>query len=146
MATDSSGYLYYHEFGAEDGSVSPGAAIPAYIESGYVEVGEGDRYMFVDKFVPDVTFRKSSESAINCSISVIFTMADWPGSSNSIDGTVSGNVIRSSAYNANVETYTNYINLRMRGRMAKVRYSSNLAGMSWRVGTPRINVRPDGRQ
>lgn len=146
MATDVDGYLYYHEFGAEDGSVEPGAAIPAYIESGYVEVGEGERYMFVDKFVPDVTFRKSSESVTNCSISVTFTMADWPGASNSIDGTTFGNVIRSSAYNASVETYTNYINLRMRGRMAKVRYSSNLAGMSWRVGTPRINVRPDGRQ
>lgn len=146
MATGADGYLYYHEYGAEDGSVSPGAAIPAYIESGYVEVGEGDRYMFVDKFVPDVTFRKSSETVVNCSISVTFTMADWPGAADSVDGTTSGSVVRSSAYNATVETYTNYINLRMRGRMAKVKYSGNLAGMSWRVGTPRINVRPDGRQ
>lgn len=146
MATDATGYLYYHELGAEDGSTTPGAAIPAYIESGYVELGEGDRYMFVDKFVPDVTFRQSSETVVNCSISVTFTVADWPGASNSTDGTTSGSVVRSSAYNATVETYTNYINLRMRGRMAKVRYSSNLAGMSWRVGTPRINVRQDGRQ
>ena len=146
MATDANGYLYYHEYGAEDGSTNPGSAIPAYIESGYVEVGEGDKYMFVDKFVPDVTFRKSSETVLNCSISVTFTMADWPGASNSTDGTTSGSIVRSSAHNATVETYTNYINLRMRGRMAKVRYSSNLAGMSWRVGTPRINVRPDGRQ
>ena len=146
MAAGADGCLYYHEYGAEDGSTSPGSAIPAYIESGYVEIGEGDRYMFVDKFVPDVTFRKSSETVVNCSISVTFTMADWPGAADSSDGTDSGSIVRSSAYNATVETYTNYINLRMRGRMAKVRYSSNLAGMSWRVGTPRINARPDGRQ
>lgn len=146
MATDPNGYLYYHEYGASDGSTTPASAIPAYIESGYVEVGEGDRYMFVDKFVPDITFRGSSETVTNCSINVTFTMADWPGASFSTDGTTSGSVVRSSTYNATVETYTNYINLRMRGRMAKVRYSSNLSNMSWRVGTPRINVRPDGRQ
>jgi len=146
MATDPNGFLYYHEYGASDGSTTPESAIPAYIESGYVEVGEGDRYMFVDKFVPDITFRGSSETVTSCSINVTFTMADWPGASLSTDGTTSGSVVRSSTYDATVETYTNYINLRMRGRMAKVRYSSNLSNMSWRVGTPRINVRPDGRQ
>ena len=146
MATDANGFLYYHEYGADDGSTTPASAIPAYIESGYVEVGEGDRYMFVDKLVPDVTFRRSSETVVNCSINVTFTMADWPGAIDSSDGTTSGSVVRSSAYNATVETYTNYINLRMRGRMAKVKYSGDQVGMSWRVGTPRINVRPDGRQ
>ena len=73
-------------------------------------------------------------------------MADWPGSANSSDGTFSGGIVKSSTLNAPVELYTQYINLRMRGRMVKVRYSGGQLDMAWRVGTPRINVRPDGRQ
>ncbi len=146
IATDPNSYIYYHEIGTDDGSTSPATPIQAYIESSFVEIAEGDNYMFVDKFIPDVTFFNSSQLTVGCSINVSFTMADWPGASNSTDGTTGGNITRSSSYNATVETYTNYLNLRMRGRMAKVRYSGGQLGMAWRVGTPRINVRKDGRQ
>lgn len=146
MATDPQGQMFYHELGWNDDSTSPATPIPAYIESGYVEIGEGDKFMFADKFVPDVTFSGSTGSALNCTINVTFTMADWPGSANSSDGTFSGGIVKSSTLNAPVELYTQYINLRMRGRMVKVKYSGGQLDMAWRVGTPRINVRPDGRQ
>lgn len=146
MATDPGGYLYYHEIGTDDGSTNPASPLPAYIESSFVEVAEGDNYMFADKFIPDVTFFQSSPLLTGCSVSVSFTMSDWPGAAYSTDGTTSGSITRSSVYNATVETFTNYLNLRMRGRMVKVRYSANQAGMTWRIGTPRLNVRKDGRQ
>jgi hypothetical protein len=146
VATDASGYLYFHDFGVDDGSTNPPTALPAYIESTFFEMGSGDNYMFVDKFIPDVTFRGASEMIPGCTLTVAFTMADWPGDANSTDGTTGGITTRSSTYSATVETYTNYLNLRMRGRMCKVRYSSSETDMTWRIGTPRINVRPDGKQ
>lgn len=145
MATSTDSYLYYQDFGADDGSTNPASAISAYVESSLFEIGSGDRYMFVDKLVPDVTFRGSSQS-VQPSVTFTFTPRDWVGSGNSTDGTMVGGITRSSVYNATVEQYTDYVNLRMRGRMLKMKVSSDETDMSWRLGTPRINVRPDGRQ
>jgi hypothetical protein len=145
MATDAAGYLYYHDFGTDDGSTNPASALSSFIESATFKLGDGDRYMYVDKLVPDVTFRGSS-SSVQPSVTFTFTPRDWPGSGNSVDGTMAGPTTRSSAYSATVEQYTNYINLRMRGRLMKMKIASSDTDMSWRLGTPLLNVRADGRQ
>lgn len=145
VATDTSGYMYYHDFGTDDGSTTPASAIPAYVESSFFELGNGDSYSYVDKFIPDVTFRGSSTDT-QPSLTVTLTPSDWPGDANSTDGTLSGTVTRASSYSATVEQYTRYLNLRMRGRMMKVKYMSSATDMSWRIGTSRINIRTDGKQ
>jgi hypothetical protein len=70
-------YLYYQEFGINDGSQNPPVGIASYIESNPVDLGEGDQFMFVSRIVPDMTFRNSQNTP-----SATFTLKakDFPGS------------------------------------------------------------------
>jgi len=40
------GYIYFHEIGQDDGSTNPYSPIEAYIESGPIEIGEGEQVWF----------------------------------------------------------------------------------------------------
>lgn len=44
------------------------------------------------------------------------------------------------------EGFTDYVNLRLRGRSATFKVSSNELGVGWRLGTPKLEVRPNGRR
>ena len=45
-----------------------------------------------------------------------------------------------------VDNYTDIVNIRMRGRDMALKISSDALGTRWQLGTPRINMRPDGRR
>jgi hypothetical protein len=45
-----------------------------------------------------------------------------------------------------VDTFTDQIYLRLRGRQMKIRIESDSAGTQWRLGTPRADFRTDGRR
>lgn len=141
FAASSDGYGYFHEFGLVDGSSNPGTGIPAYIESGPVELGQaGDNYMFADQIIPDLTFRGSTSEIPTATLTI--RPKRFPGSS---AGTaVNEHVIRSSP--SPNEQYSQLLNIRVRGHQATMRISSNQPGTTWRLGVPRIRVRPDGRQ
>ena len=42
--------------------------------------------------------------------------------------------------------FTNKFYLRARGRTFALRVASSASGMRWRLGSPRVELRPDGRQ
>ena len=53
-------YLYDHESGLDDGSTVPASAIAANIESSQIDLGDGDRFAFLSRLIPDITFRDST--------------------------------------------------------------------------------------
>ena len=63
IAAGTDGHLYEHERGFDDGSTSPARPIAAFIESSPFDVGEGDRFMFIKKLIPDVSFKDSSAAS-----------------------------------------------------------------------------------
>ena len=139
FAVSPDGYLYFHEFGLVDGSSNPGTGIPAYIESGPVELGEaGERYMFMDQIIPDLTFRGSTSEVPTATITV--TPRRFPGSNTG--SASSSHAIRSSV--GTIEQFTDLMNIRVRGHQATMKISSNQPGTTWRLGVPRVRVRPDG--
>lgn len=140
VAASTDGYLYYHEFGTDDGSVNPPAAISSYIESSQMSIGAGDNFVFLSKLIPDVTFDGSTSPSPN----VDFTLETrrFPGTDYS--QTVQNNVIRSST--VPVEQFTDQVRLRMRGRSFALKIESDTTGVEWRLGTPRVDIRPDGRR
>jgi hypothetical protein len=139
VAASVDNYLYYHEFGINDGSVNPPVGIGAYIESNPVDLGEGDQFMFVSRIVPDMTFRNSLNAP-----SAVFTLKakDFPGSA--FLGTASQTTTRSAS--VPVEQYTGELFVRIRGRSMAFRVESDQIDTAWRLGAPRIEVRPDGRR
>lgn len=138
-ATSTDGYLYLHEFGDDDGSTNPVSPIAAYIESGPVEIADGDRFAFVWRLIPDVTFRDSSGSPV---VTFALTGQDYPGSA--LGETVSGGAARTATFP--VEQFTQQLNMRLRSRSVALKVSSNGVGVGWRLGIPRIDIRPDGRR
>ncbi len=44
------------------------------------------------------------------------------------------------------EQFTTKADIRLRGRAFAFKISSNAAGVNWRLGTPRIELRQDGRR
>ena len=53
IAASTDNYLYYHEFGLDDGSQSPASGITSFIESSQVTIGDGDKFFFASRVIPD---------------------------------------------------------------------------------------------
>jgi len=45
-----------------------------------------------------------------------------------------------------IEQWTNQLNVRLRGRAFSLTVTSSGTGVGWRLGTPRVDIRPDGRR
>ena len=139
-ANDSDNLLYYHEKGADDGSTSPTSAITAYVESSDFELGAGDRFQFVRKIIPDVSFSGSEVS--EPSVTMTLKPRNFPGQNYGTSG--SGAVTASQI--VDVEQFTEQAYVRLRGRAMAFRIESSGSGVHWRLGRPRIEVRPDGQR
>ena len=143
IAASTDHYLYFHETGFDDGSTDPVTAISAHIESSQIDVGDGDSFSFVKKIIPDLTFRQSTAT----SPKAIFTVKtrNFPGEAylQSDAKDITRSVAASSTV---VEQFTNQVNLRLRGRSFAVKIESTDKGVAWRLGSPRLDVKPDGRR
>ena len=140
-ATDN--YLYNQEKGMDDGSSSPAGAITSYIESSQIDIGEGDNYAFIRRLIPDITFDGSTAA----SPTATFTLKtrDFPGGN--YDTTTDSTITRSVAgTTTTVEQYTTQVHVRLRGRSFALRVGTTGTETQWRLGSPRVDVRPDGRR
>ena len=142
IAAATDGYLYYHESGNDDGSTTPASSIAAFIESSPIELSDGNQFMFGRRLLPDISFRNST-SIGTASAEISLSARNSPGGSafGTEDNTITGQPIP-------VGTFTEEIDIRIRGRSVALKLSSiaSVPGVSWRLGTPRIDVRPDGRR
>jgi hypothetical protein len=142
MAAATDGYLYTHEFGTDDGSTTPASSIEAFIESSPIELSDGNQFMFGRRLLPDISFRNST-SVGTASAEISLSARNSPGGSafGTEDNTISGQPIP-------VGTFTEEVDIRIRGRSVALKLASiaSVPGVSWRLGTPRIDVRPDGRR
>lgn len=141
-------YLYNiveHEVGFDDDSTGTPTAIEAYITSAEFDIGDGHQFGFVWRILPDMSFEGST--AANPSI----TMTLYPLKNSGAGYTTPASVAGQSAATVTrtvsfpVEEFTGQINVRVRGRQMSMKISSTDLGVSWQMGSPRIDVRPDGR-
>ena len=140
IAAGLDGFLYYHEFGSDDGSANPPAAIPSFIESSQMSIGSGDSFVFLTRLIPDITFEGSSAAAP----AVLMTLETRPFPGSAYTGTKSNAVVRSAV--VPVEQFTDQVFVRLRGRSFSFKINSSDTGVDWRLGTPRVDLRPDGRR
>lgn len=147
-AVGTDGRIYEHEIGADDGSTNPPQAINAYIESAPFELSsegsfdKGDRFMFIRKIMPDVTFRSFDDGSNTPMCNIVLKTIDEPGAGITPETT---SAITKEA-SVSVDQFTNTAGVRLRGRGLIVRIESDSRGSLWRLGTPRIDVRTDGQR
>jgi hypothetical protein len=124
---------YAHEVGnneiALDGTE---AAIPAYIQSGDFDLptdGDGEYLLRLSRFLPD--FKNLQGNAV-----VTIFLKNFP-----IDAGASSQ-LGPFTINAN----TQKIDTRARGRLANIKIQNTAVDETWRFGTFRADVNPDGRR
>jgi hypothetical protein len=135
-----SGYLYDHEVGYDD----DGSAMTASIEASPIDMGEGERFVFISKIIPDITFQGSTGNAP--SVAMTLSMQDYPGSPY---GQAESETVTSSAISTTTvpfEQFTTKADIRLRGRSFAFKIGSTALGVRWRLGSPRIHLRQDGRR
>lgn len=132
--------VMYHEDGVDDYSGVAPVAINAYVQSSDFDIGDGHNFGFVWRILPDVTFAKSTAA------SPALTMVIQPRvNSGTAYGTPDPNTVtRTSSYP--VEQYTGQVYTRLRGRQMAFKIESTTLGVAWQLGSPRIDIRPDGRR
>jgi hypothetical protein len=135
IATGSQ-YLYNHEVGYDD----DGSAMTSFIESALIDIGDGDKYVFLTEIIPDITFNGST----SLNPDVDFTVKAKNFSGGNFLQTQSGTTQRTAT--SPVEQFTEKLNYRLRGRSFSLRIDSTSLGTKYKLGTPRASIREDGRR
>jgi hypothetical protein len=141
IAASIDNYLYNHESGFDDGSTN--TALSAHIESSQMDIQDGDGFLFIRRILPDLTFRTSTgpEDA-SPSANLILKARNFPGTNYGTPET--GGVTQIST--SPIEQFTDQVHVRLRGRSFALRVESTAEGVGWRLGSPRVDIRPDGRR
>jgi hypothetical protein len=140
IAASPDHYLYFQEIGFDDGSTSPATAIISYIESSQMDLGEGEQFSFMRRLIPDMTFRNSTAPVPSAIMTL--KVRNFPGG-NYLDSN-SNSVTKTAS--VPVEQFTEQVFVRLRGRSFAFRIESEDTGVAWRLGSPRVDIRPDGRR
>ena len=123
--TAGASYIYEHESGNNQ---ADGTAISAFLTTGSVEIADGDELMSVSRLVPDFDNLTNNMTAT-------LTLEQYPQSAANVTttGTITGT--------------TEKIDVRGRGRAVKIKYETNTVGdTAWRLGSTKLQLRPDGRR
>jgi len=129
-------YLYTHE-NSDDADGLPMDNV--FIESGDIDIDDGEKFGFVKKIIPDVKFFGDNSSAGQ--INFVLKTRNFPGDSLSTNST---NNVTSS-------TQQNYVRARSRQMVFRAQSDDDAAtglrtGFRWRLGANRFEIRPDGKR
>ena len=96
--------------------------------------------MLLRKMIPDVDFRDST--ALLPDVDITLDVKNVP------DGTYSktetDTFVKTQA--ASVSARTEQLYFRLRGRQMRFKIASDDLGVTWRLGSPRLDIRSDGRR
>jgi hypothetical protein len=134
-----------HEYGVDDNTTGTPVAINAYIESAEFDIDDGEHLGFVYRVVPDITFDGSTASSPQVVMTLIPMMNSGSGYNDpeSLGGQSYAAVQRLST--TTIERFTGQVYVRVRGRQMIFKVESTDLGNAWQLGSPRIDIRPDGR-
>ena len=146
LAATYNNTLVYHEYGLNDNTTGADLPIDSYIQSSEFDIQYGNNFAFVNRILPDVTFRKSTTSSPQVTMTLIPMQNSGSGynSPQSTGGTNIATITRTAT--APIEQFTGQVFLRLRGRQMIFQIEGNQLGLQWQIGTPRIEVRQDGRR
>lgn len=146
IAATYSNNLVEHEFGTDNDETGTPVAITASITSGQFDIDDGDRFAFIWRIMPDMTFEGSTSDSPQATMSLLPLSNSGSGynSPTSEGGSNSGAVTRTAT--VPVEQFTGQVNTRVRGRQMAIKIESDSLGVKWQLGSPRLDMRPDGRR
>ena len=142
---NNTGNLVEHENGLNDNATGTAIALDAYISSSEFDIEDGNSFGFVWRIVPDLTFGESTNSPTAVSPRVTMSLFGLTNSGSGVVNTASGLVTKGSNF-VITEEFTGQIYTRIRGRQMIFKIASNQINTQWQLGSPRIDIRADGRR
>jgi hypothetical protein len=133
-----------HESGVDDNSTATSTPIAATITSAEFDLDDGHKFMFLWRVLPDITFRGSE--AASPTARMYMQPLKNSGSGYTTPPSVGGENNRPITRTAvlPVEEFTGQIYTRVRARQMSVKVESTDLGVTWQLGAPRLDLRPDG--
>jgi hypothetical protein len=126
-------YLYDHENGTNDDTLP----MTAYIQSSDFDIAEGDKFMLTRRIIPDLNFAGST--ATNPEANFVIRPRNFPGSAYQSNASNTQRVIQTT-----VNQFTDQVFLRARARQVAFKIESTGLDTQWQLGSPRLDMRPDG--
>ena len=114
-------FVYAQEKGVDDA----GSAMTAYIESGDIDIGDGDQFLSISRFIPDFKNQVGN-------VDITVKSRSYPATTQTTHGPYA------------IATSTEKQDVRIRGRQLALRVSSDATSDNWRYGTMRFDGKPDG--
>jgi hypothetical protein len=146
MAATYSYNIVFHEQGNDDNETGTTLPINAVIETTEFDIDDGDHFGFVWRIVPDITFRGSDAASPQVTMTLIPMQNSGSGFNDpiSLGGNSNATVVRTAT--VPIEQFTGQVYVRVRGRQMIMKVESNQLGCAWQLGSPRIDIRQDGRR
>lgn len=120
---DENSFIQQHEVSND----ADGSAMVSYVETGFFKMAEGFIYIFLERIIPDFIMSEGAQ------LSVTVTTVDYPN-----------DTPRSQTFPFTSDT--EYIIVRSRGRLCKLRFESSDLGSFWRCGQPLTVTAEMGRR
>jgi hypothetical protein len=121
-------YVYQHETSND----ADGAIMDSGFTTGYAVLNDGDMMTFIDQVWPDMKWGFVDEPK-TANVKITFYVTNYPGDT----------PIQYGPYE--VSQSTQYLSVRMRGRLIAMSVSSTDAGSFWRIGAIRYRYQSDGK-
>jgi hypothetical protein len=120
--------------------------IAAYITSSEFDLDDGHQFAFVWRVLPDMTFRGSTATSPSATMTLLPLKNAGSGYNTpaSVGGSNSAGVTRTATLP--IEEFTGQVYTRVRGRQMAMKIESDGLGVTWQLGAPRLDMRPDGRR
>jgi hypothetical protein len=142
--TGGEGKIVSHEQGVNDEENATPLPIDAYISSSEFDIGDGHNFGFIWRMLPDLSFAGSDENTVP---QLTLTVYPMQNSGSGTSTPVAANVDQLTGVQYTItEGFTGQVNTRLRGRQLAFRIESTGLGTAWQLGTPRIDIRNDGRR
>jgi len=146
MAADYNNRVLFHESSVDDNAGETTLPIYAYVQSSDFDIGDGHNFGFVWRILPDVNFNGSNvnQPSVTMTVKPRVNSGTPYGAANNPLVRSADNFSTGQVYN--VQEFTGQVYTRIRGRQMAFRIESTDLGVSWQLGMPRIDIRPDGRR
>lgn len=140
------GRVVYHEVGTDDASGLSTVPIVSYVQSSDFDIGDGHNFGYVWRMLPDVNFNGSNVDQPSVTMTLLPRQNSGTqyGSADLPVVTSAQNYTQYPQYT--IQQFTGQVYTRLRGRQMAFRITSDGLGVAWQLGTPRIDIKNDGRR
>ena len=146
VAATYSNNLVNHEYGLDNNTGDTAEPIYSLISSSEFDIDDGDKFGFVWRMLPDITFRGSTTESPTGTMTLIPMQNSGSGYNDPISqgGNPDASVTRTAT--VPIEQFTGQVYVRVRGRQMIMQFENEQLGSQWQLGSPRIDIKPDGRR